>query len=479
MISIKGGNKMSTNNEKSPSEALKEQLFYKPKNATVTLDEAEIKAADEYCDGYKKFLNTAKTEREFVKAAIEMAEKKGFVPFDRNKKLKAGDKVYLNNRNKSLILAVIGSRHITDGVSIAAAHIDSPRLDLKPNPLYEDRNLAYFDTHYYGGIKKYQWTAMPLALHGVVALKDGRTIDVCIGEDETDPVFCVTDLLPHLASEQMKKSASEFIKGEDLNILIGSRPFKDDKGSELVKLNIMKILYERYGILESDFLSAELVAVPAYPARDVGLDRSMIGGYGHDDRVCAYPALTSILETENPAYTAITILADKEEIGSEGNTGMQSAFFKYFVADIAASFGEECRHVLSNSVCLSADVNVAYDPLYSDVVEIRNCAELNHGVALTKYTGSRGKVDTSDASAEFMAMIRKLMDDNNVLWQIGELGKVDVGGGGTVAKYIADLDVDTVDMGVPVLSMHSPFEVVSKLDVYMAHKAFATLFGRK
>jgi aspartyl aminopeptidase len=470
---------VSNHKDKSPSEALKDQLFHKSKNASATLDDAEISLADNYCEDYKSFINTAKTEREFVKAAIEVAEKKGFQPFDRSKKLKPEDKVYLNNRGKALLLAVIGSRPITDGVSIAAAHIDSPRLDLKPNPLYEDRNLAYFDTRYYGGIKKYQWTAMPLALHGVVALKDGRTIDICIGEDLSDPVFCVTDLLPHLSSEQMKKTASEFIKGEDLNILIGSRPFKDDKGSELAKLNIMKILYERYGILESDFFSAELEAVPAYPARDVGLDRSMIGGYGHDDRVCAYPALTALLETENPSYTAVTILADKEETGSEGNTGMQSAFFKYFIADIAVSFGQKARHVLSNSICLSADVNVAYDPIFADVVEIRNCAELNHGVALTKYTGSRGKSDTSDASAEFMAKIRKLMDDNNVLWQIGELGKVDAGGGGTVAKYIADLDVDTVDLGVPVLSMHSPFEVVSKLDVYMAHKAFAALLGRK
>jgi aspartyl aminopeptidase len=470
---------MSNSKDKSPSEVLKEQLFYKKKQASIALEDAEIAAADKYSEGYRNFLNTAKTEREAVCAAIEKAKEKGFVPFDRKMNLKPGDKVYLNNRGKALVLAVIGTRPITDGVSIAAAHIDSPRLDLKPNPLYEDHQLAYFDTHYYGGIKKYQWTSLPLALHGVIAMKDGSTINVTIGEDESDPVFCVTDLLPHLSSEQMKKPASEFIKGEDLNILIGSRAFKDDKGSELVKLNIMKILHDRYGILEKDFFSAELEAVPAFAARDVGLDRSMIGGYGHDDRVCAYPALTALLETENPEYTAITILADKEETGSEGNTGMQSAYLRYFIADIAAAFGEEARHVLSNSACLSADVNVAFDPIYSDVVDIRNCAELNHGVVLTKYTGSRGKSDTSDASAELMAEIGRLMDENNVLWQIGELGRVDAGGGGTVAKYIADLNVDTVDLGVPVLSMHSPFEVVSKLDVYMAHKAFSALLGRK
>ncbi|MDD4546131.1 MAG: aminopeptidase [Oscillospiraceae bacterium] len=467
------------NKEKSPSELLKEKLFHTKREAFATLDDAEIKAADLYAEEYRNFLNTAKTEREAVNAAISLAHAKGFVPYDRKKALKAGDKVYLNNRGKALLLAVIGTRPITDGVSIAAAHIDSPRLDLKPNPLYEDHNLAYFDTHYYGGIKKYQWTAIPLSLHGVVALKDGNSIEIKIGEDADDPVFCVTDLLPHLAAEQMKRKAVDVIKGEDLNILIGSRAFKDDKGSELVKLNIMKILSERYGITESDFLSAELEAVPAFNARDVGLDRSMIGGYGHDDRVCAYPALTAILATEKPAYTAVTILADKEEIGSDGNTGMQSAYLRYFIADIAAAFGEEARHVLSTSVCLSADVNVAYDPIYSEVFEARNCAFLNGGVVLTKYTGSRGKSDTSDASAELMAKIRKMMDDKDILWQIGELGKVDAGGGGTVAKYIADLNVDTVDLGVPVLSMHAPFEVVSKLDLHMAHKAFSALLERK
>ena len=470
---------MELNKDKSPSELLKEQLFRTPKDASRSLSDEEIAKADAYCEGYRRYIDAGKTEREAVDAAIALANAKGYVPYDREKALKPGDKIYVNNRGKALILAVIGSRPLTDGVSIAAAHIDSPRLDIKPNPLYEDHSLAYFDTHYYGGIKKYQWGTIPLALHGVVVRADGTSVNVCVGEDEGDPVFCVTDLLIHLGDEQMKRPAREAIKGEDLNILIGSRAFKDDKGSELVKLNIMKILHNKYGIVESDFISAELEAVPAQKSRDVGFDRSMIGAYGHDDRVCAYPALTSLLELDTPAFTAVTLLADKEETGSEGNTGMQSAFLRYFIEDLADSFGVKARHVFSNSLCLSADVNVALDPIYPEVVEAKNCAVLNGGVVLTKYTGARGKSDTNDASAELMARMRTVMDQNNVVWQIGELGKVDAGGGGTVAKYIADLDVDTVDLGVPVLSMHAPFEIVSKLDVYMAHRAFKALLERQ
>lgn len=465
--------------EKSAAEQLKEKLFYKPAEAADTLSAEEIDQADAYCADYMRFLDGAKTEREVVESAIRMAERAGFRPFDRTAKLSPGDRVYVSNRDKALLLAVIGSRPVTDGVSIAAAHIDSPRLDLKPRPLYEDSGLAYFDTHYYGGIKKYQWTAIPLALHGVVVRRDGSTVRIRVGEEPGDPVFCVTDLLPHLGTEQMKRPATEVIKGEDLNLLIGSRPFRDDEGSERVKLHILQLLHEKYGITEADFLSAELEVVPAFGARDLGFDRSMIGAYGHDDRVCAYPALTALLGLDTPAYTAVTILADKEETGSEGNTGMQSAYLKYFIADLAASFGEQARHVLTNSICLSADVNAALDPIYPDVMEKRNCAQLNQGVVLTKYTGSRGKADTNDASAELMGQIRRIMDDNQVVWQIGELGKVDAGGGGTVAKYIADLDVDTVDMGVPVLSMHAPFEVVSKIDVYMAHRAFFSLLNRQ
>ncbi len=458
--------------KKSAADALQEQLCYKPENAAVTLTDDELTAADAYCEDYKRFLDEAKTEREATVAAIVMAEKHGFVPFEPGVALAPGDKVYYNNRGKALLLAVIGTRPITDGVTIAAAHIDSPRLDLKPNPLYEDSELAYFDTHYYGGIKKYQWTAIPMALHGVVVRRDGTAVTVNIGEDDSDPVFCVTDLLPHLGGEQMKRPATEVVKGEDLNLLIGSRPFRGDKGSELVKLNILRILSEKYAITETDFLSAELEIVPAFKARDLGLDRSMIGAYGHDDRVCAYPAVTSLLACGTPGYTAVTILADKEEIGSVGNTGMQAAFLRYFIDDLAAAFGAKGHHVLSRSICLSADVNAAFDPIYPDVLVRSNAAKLNYGVCITKYTGARGKSGTNDASAEYLGQIRSILDAAQVPWQIGEMGKVDAGGGGTVAMYIANLDVNTVDLGVPVLSMHAPFEVVSKIDVYAAHRAF-------
>jgi len=473
-----------TTDEKSAVDTLKEKIFHEIPEGSRVMSAEEIALADAYCEDYRRWLDIAKTEREAVSSAIKMAEKHGFVPFDRGAKVTAGDKVYLNNRGKALILAVVGSRPIEQGVSIAAAHIDSPRLDLKPNPLYEDTGLAYFDTHYYGGIKKYQWSALPLALHGVVMLRDGTKIEICIGEQPGDPVFCVTDLLPHLASEQMKRPATEIIRGEDLNILVGCRAFREDgidkaKGSDLVKLSVMNYLHNQYGMVEGDFLSAELEAVPVFNARDVGFDRGMVGAYGQDDRVCAYPALTALFSAGTPEFTAITVLADKEEIGSEGNTGMKSAFLPYFVADLAEALGQKGRHVLSQSVCLSADVNVAFDPIYPDVLERRNCAYLGHGVVLTKYTGARGKSDTSDASAELMHRMRTIMDDNGILWQIGELGRVDAGGGGTVAKYIAGLDVETVDLGVPVLSMHSPFEITSKLDVHMAHRAFSALFARK
>ncbi len=469
---------MENKKEKTAAELLKEKLSYNPENGSKKLCIEEIAAADAYCEDYKTFLDKAKTEREAVIAAIEMAEAAGFVPFDANAPLKAGDKVYVNNRGKALMLAVIGSRPVADGVTIAAAHIDSPRLDLKPNPLYEDSELAYFDTHYYGGIKKYQWTTIPLSLHGVIIRADGSSVTVNIGEDENDPVFCITDLLPHLGREQMKRPAGEVIRGEDLNLLIGSRAFRHDDESESVKLNILNILHEKYGIIETDFLSAELEIVPAFRAKDVGLDRSMIGAYGHDDRVCAYPAVTALLACGTPAYTAVTILADKEEIGSAGNTGMKSAFLPYFIDDLAAAFGEKGHHVLSKSICLSADVNAALDPIYPDVMVRSNAAQINYGVCITKYTGGGGKSGTSDASAEYMGLVRRLLDGEKVLWQVGELGKVDAGGGGTVAQYIADLDVDTVDMGVPVLCMHAPYEIVSKIDVYMAHKAFLATMKR-
>lgn len=451
---------------------LKEKLFLEKKNAFLRMSDEEIEKCQKFCEGYKAFLNAGKTEREAAAFIENKAKEAGFSEFDKTKQYKAGDKVYMVNREKAVILAVIGKEPIENGVNLVAAHIDSPRLDLKQNPLYEKDELAYFKTHYYGGIKKYQWPTIPLSLHGVIVKNDGTKVTVRIGEDEGDPVFCVSDLLPHLATAQMKRAATEIVKGEELNILIGSRPFKDDEASEAVKLNIMLILNEKYGIVEGDFLSAELEAVPAFKAADVGFDRSLVGGYGQDDRVCAYTELMAVLELENPKRTAVAILTDKEETGSDGNTGLRSAYLKYFIADLASVFGKEGRDVLSKSRCLSADVNAAFDPTFPDVFEKNNSCVLNGGVCVTKYTGSRGKSGTSDASAEFVGEIRALLDKNNVIWQTGELGKVDIGGGGTVAAYIANLNVDTIDVGVPVMSMHAPFEITAKTDVYAAYKAF-------
>ena len=457
--------------EKTAAEQLKEKLFLKRKNGRLTAADEVLNNSDEYCEGYKKFLDSAKTEREAAKTAIKMAEEKGFVGFDYKKKYNAGDRVYFNNRGKTVAFAVIGTEPVENGVNITAAHIDSPRLDLKPNPLYEDVELALFKTHYYGGIKKYQWATVPLALHGVFALKDGTVKEVSIGEREDEPKFVVNDLLPHLASEQSKRTLNEGIKGEELNVLVGSHPFKDDKGSELVKLNILKLLNEKYGITEEDFLSAELEMVPAAHACDIGFDRSLIGAYGQDDRVCAYPALTAVLDVENPKRTAIAILADKEEIGSCGNTGLESDFLRFVIGDLAKMQNGDATIALRNSKCLSADVNAGMDPTFQDVMERRNASFLNYGVVVTKYTGARGKSGTSDASAEYVAQIRALLDREGVVWQTGELGKVDIGGGGTVAMFIADMGVDVVDLGVPVLSMHAPFETTAKFDVYMCYRA--------
>ncbi len=456
---------------KSQAELLKEELFKNSKNGFLTASEETVTRSFEYAEGYKNFLDNAKTEREAVKAAVKIAQDSGFCEFDRSQTYRAGDKVYINNRGKSLALAVIGKESIEKGVNISAAHIDSPRLDLKPNPLYEDIELALFKTHYYGGIKKYQWTAIPLSLHGVFALKDGTLKEVSVGDGENEPKFVVNDLLPHLAQEQSKRTLGEGIKGEELNVLIGSVPFKDDKGSELVKLNILKQLNEKYGIVEEDFLSAELEAVPAFKACDIGFDRSMIGAYGQDDRVCAYPALTAICKVKSPEKTAVVILADKEEVGSMGNTGLESDFLKHVIGDLAKLQGADASVAIRNSKCLSADVNAATDPTFQDVMEKRNASFLNYGVVVTKYTGARGKSGTSDAGAEYMAEIRNLLDTNEIIWQSGELGRVDLGGGGTVAQYIANLGIDVVDLGVPVLSMHAPFETTSKLDVYMCYRA--------
>ena len=461
----------------SVSKELKEKLFSKKKNGIFRMNDAELKSCDEFSESYKSFLNAAKTEREAVEQSVELLKQKGIKEYTIGMKLSAGDKIYRINRGKAVIAAIIGSEPIESGVRLCAAHIDSPRLDLKQFPLYEDNEMALFKTHYYGGIKKYQWTAIPLSLHGVIIKSDNSSVKVNIGEDENDPVFCVTDLLPHLATEQMKRNLAQGIKGEELNIVVGSRPFKDDEASEAVKLNILNILNEKYGIIEDDFISAELEAVPAFKAKDIGFDRSMIGSYGHDDRVCAYTALSATLDCENPKHTVVTILTDKEETGSDGNTGLCSAYLKYFIADLAAEFGTEGRTVLSASECLSADVNSAFDPTFPDVLERNNCAYINKGVCVTKFTGSRGKSGTSDASAEFVGRVRNLLDSKNVIWQTGELGKVDMGGGGTVAAYIANLNVDTIDVGVPVLSMHAPYEIVSKIDVYMAYKAFSVFMA--
>lgn len=450
---------------------LKEKLFYTRKNGRLKVDTATLDLAESYAQGYKEFLDNAKTEREAVKTAIEMAENKGFKPFEIGKEYKAGDKVYFNNRGKTVAFAVIGKKPVEKGVNITAAHIDSPRLDLKPNPLYEDSELALFKTHYYGGIKKYQWTAVPLSLHGVFVLKDGTVKEVSIGEKDDEPKFVINDLLPHLAQEQSKRTLNEGIKGEELNVLIGSHPFKDDEGSELVKLNILNILNQKYGVCEEDFLSAELEMVPAQKACDIGFDRSLVGAYGQDDRVCAYPALTAVLELENPEKTAIAILADKEEIGSMGNTGLESDFLRYVIGDIAKMQNVDATVALRNSKCLSADVNAALDPTFPEVMERRNASLLNYGVVVTKYTGARGKSSTSDASAEYVAYVRNMLDKAGITWQTGELGRVDLGGGGTVAMFIANMGVDVIDLGVPVLSMHAPFETTAKFDIYMCYRA--------
>lgn len=465
--------------EKSKSEMLKEKLFYNKRNGLLDADEQTIKAAFDFCDGYKKFLDAAKTEREAVKEVVAQAEKLGYEAFDSAKNYKAGDKVYYNNRGKAVILSTIGTQPVESGVKIAVAHIDSPRLDLKPNPLYEDCDFAMLKTHYYGGIRKYQWTAIPLSLHGVVVKGDGSEVEVRIGECEGDPQFVITDLLPHLAAEQSKRTLADGIKGEELNIMIGSLPFKDDSASEAVKLNIMKILNEKYGIVEEDFLTAELEAVPAFKATDIGFDRSLIGAYGHDDRVCAYPEMIAEFETKNPVKTTVTIFADKEETGSDGNTGLASSFLRYFIGLLAKKQGGDVDTALVNSECLSADVNAGLDPTFPNVSERRNASMLNYGAVITKYTGARGKSGTSDASAEYVGKIRRLLNEANVKWQTGELGKVDEGGGGTVAKFVANLGADVVDLGVSVLSMHAPFEVVSKFDVYMCYRAVKAFYDEK
>ncbi len=434
--------------------------------------------ATAYCEDYMRFMNAAKTEREFVKKAIELLEQAGFVPFTAGKTCKPGDKVYFNNRGKSLAAAVIGTASLAQGANLIASHIDSPRLDLKPNPLYEDNGLGYLKTHYYGGIKKYQWVTLPLAIHGFVVRADGSTVDVVIGEDESDPVFCVTDILPHLSYKvQDERKARDVIKGEELNILLGSEPVGDDKISEPVKLNLMRILNEKYGMVEADFVSAEFEIVPALDARWIGLDRSLIGAYAHDDRVCAYTSLTAFLAHPAPERTNVCVLADKEETGSAGNTGLASDFLKNFLSLLCKADGTDVETMLYNTNALSADVNAGFDPSFAEVNERRNCAYLNRGPVLTKYTGARGKSGTNDASAELVGYARRLLDSKEIPWQTGELGKVDEGGGGTVAMFLAAIGMEVIDIGVPLLSMHAPYEVASKLDVYAMYEAFSAFCG--
>ena len=440
---------------------------------------AQTEEAGQFCEGYKAFLDTGKTERECVKKAEEMLLAAGYGKFDGAKEYKAGDKVYWNNRGKSIVASTIGTEPLCGGIRMNGAHIDSPRLDLKPNPLFEKNEIAYLKPHYYGGIRKYQWGAVPLAMHGVVVKKDGEVVEISIGEKDGEPRFCVTDLLPHLAAEQNGRKLSEGLKGEELNIVIGSIPYmaeEDEKIKTPVKLMAMKLLNEKYGITERDFTRAEIEMVPAYKAVDIGLDRSLVGAYGQDDRVCGYTALMAELEAKSPAHTTLTILADKEEIGSCGNTGLNSDFILHIVEDLAGTQGADLKTVLRNSLCLSSDVNAAFDPTFASVYEERNASFINKGCVLTKYTGARGKSGSSDASAETMSKVIDIMDSNGVFWQTGELGAVDVGGGGTIAKFIAGMDVDVVDLGVPILSMHAPFELASKLDVYNTYKAFCAFY---
>ena len=453
----------------------REKLLSQRKNGYDRVPAQEIPAMERYCSLYKTFLHQGKTERECARVAVELAEKAGFKPYERGMELKPGDRIYRVNRGKSVMLAVIGKQSLEKGAQIVAAHIDSPRLDLKPNPLYEDSELAFFKTHYYGGIRKYQWVTIPLELHGVVAKKDGTVVEVRLGEDK-EPKFVITDLLPHLGGEQGKKPLNEAVPGESLNILLGSCPSGEEDEKDRVKMQILEKLYEKYGITEDDFTSAELEAVPAAAPTDIGLDASLIGAYGHDDRVCGFAALQGILELAEPEKTAVCMLADKEEIGSMGVTGMQSAAFDTFLHDLCDGQSVPLRACYENSFCLSCDVTAAYDPNFPEVFEKRNAAFVNYGVGLCKYTGARGKSGASDASAETVAYVRRVLDEADVLWHISELGKVDAGGGGTVAMYMANRNIATLDAGVPVLSMHAPFETVAKLDCYMTYKGCKAIY---
>ena len=460
---------------------LKEKLFKNNKSGWENVDEEKRSKIEDVSSKYMNFLNKAKTEREFIKRARELANSNGYKDIMEFESLKPGDKIYFVNREKSMYLAIIGENSIENGIHIIGSHVDSPRLDLKPNPLYEDTGLAYLKTHYYGGIKKYQWTTIPLSMHGVIVKTNGEKIEINIGEDEADPIFTITDLLPHLAQDQMNKKLSRGIDGEDLNLLIGSIPYNTDKDGEKVKLNILNILNQKYGITEQDLASSELELVPAFKARTLGLDGSMIAAYGQDDKVCAYTSLHAIMELEHVKNTAVCILADKEEIGSIGNTGMESHMFDFFISEILNKLGVNRPNLLDKVFCfskmLSSDVDAGFDPIYASVSDKLNAGFLGNGISLNKYTGARGKSGASDANAEYVAWVRNILEKNDIRYQIAELGKVDIGGGGTIAYIIANKGADVIDCGVPVLSMHGPYEVTSKYDVYSAYKTYKAFWN--
>lgn len=471
-----GDKSMTDKKENAAVKALKEKLEAPHKSIAAKHGADYIRTAFAFAEGYKKFLDEGRTERLAAAHALHIAKAEGFTEFDPAKTYKAGDRVFVNNRGKAAIFAVIGEKPLTEGIRVIAAHLDAPRIDLKQNPLYEEGELAFFKTHYYGGIKKYQWPALPLILTGVVFLENGAKVPISVGDEAGDPVLVITDLLPHLSQTQYKRNGKELVKGEELNVLVGSLPLKLGEGEDnlgSVKLNILKLLNDKYGIIEADFRSAELSLVPAFDARDVGFDRSLVGAYGHDDRVCSYCALKAVIDTKKPLFTSVAVLTDKEEVGSDGPTGLQSRYFENFINDLADTAGVKGRHVLSAGKCLSADVSAAFDPTFPDVLEKNNSAFIGYGPCLSKFTGSGGKSGTNDADAEFLSYVRGIFVKDDISWQTCELGKVDHGGGGTVAKYISKLDVDTVDLGVPVLSMHAPFECVSKTDVYETYRAFA------
>lgn len=458
---------------------LRDQLFYKQSHIHDALSDAELALSEEYCAKYMAFLSKARTERLAVSEAVRLAQENGFVEFDRDLPLQPGDRIYRVVRGKMILLAVMGRDSLAKGVHICAAHIDSPRLDLKQLPLYEDHEVAYLKTHYYGGIRKYQWVNIPLELHGVVAMKDGSLVNVNIGSDEGDPIFVIADLLPHLGYKQAEQPLAKAIPAEKLNLIVGSYPVRGEKGGDRVKLNVMRLLYDKYGFTEEDFLSAELEAVPNMPVRDSGLDRSLIAGYGQDDRVCAFAELQAIYETRDPQKTAVCILADKEEIGSVGVSGMVSRAFDCFMGDLCDKQGVKLDHCYEKSVCISADVSAAFDPCWPDVYEFRNSAKLNYGVGISKFTGKGGKSGSNDAGAELMGWLRGIFEENGVTWQYAELGKVDEGGGGTVAGYLGNRNIDTVDAGTPVISMHSPYELTAKHDCYMTYKAMKAVYAAK